>query len=180
MKENLAYQQLNKLQQEFEAKNKLLRSRFLEISPENYLSTIFPDKGEEDDLIIVFGTLKDSKGNVIERGTVTRISFWEIWNIAWRSNAYIPYCDFKRNYYHSKTLESVRAFVNDCDGVTSTKLNKILKYLWTSLPAEPTHVINSGRGVHFVYALDKPVKVRGLRWCVNKLNETIQGGRWPL
>ncbi len=174
MKENLAYQQLNKLQQEFQAKNELLRSKFLEISPDDYLSIIFPDKGEDDDLIIVLGTLKDSKGNIVEKGTVTRIAFWEIWDIAWRSNAYIPYCDFKRNYYYSKTLETVRAFVNDCDGVTSTRLNKILKYLWTSLPAEPTHVVNSGKGVHFVYALDKPIKVRGLRWSVNKLNETIQ------
>jgi len=174
MEENLAYQQPNKLQQEFEAKNDFLRSRFSEISPEDYLSTIFPDKKEDDDLIIVLGTLKDDKGNVVEKGTVTRIKFEEIWGIAWRPNAYIPYCDFKRNYYHSKTLESVRAFVNDCDGVTSTRLNKILKYLWTSLPAEPTHIINSGKGVHFVYALDKPIKVRGLRWSVNKLNETIQ------
>jgi hypothetical protein len=174
VRENLAYQQLSNLQQEFQAKNDLLRSRFLEISPEDYLSTIFPDKGEEDNLVIVLGTLKDSKGNVVEKGTVTRIKFGEIWGIAWRSNTYIPYCDFKRNYYHSKTLESVRAFVNDCDGVTSTRLNKILKYLWTSLPAEPTHIVNSGKGVHFVYALDKPVKVRGLRWSINKLNETIQ------
>ena len=175
MEENLAYQQPNKLQQEFEAKNDFLRSRFSEISPEDYLSAIFPDKKEDDDLIIVLGTLKDDKGNVVEKGTVTRIKFEEIWGIAWRSNVYIPYCDFRRNYYHSKTLESVRAFVNDCDGVTSMKLNKILKYLWTSLPAEPTHVVNSGKGVHFVYALDKPVKVRGLRWSVNKLNEIIQG-----
>ncbi len=174
MKENLAYQQLNNLQQEFEAKNDLLRSRFLEISPEDYLLTIFPERGEEDDLIIVLGTIKDSKGNVVEKGTVTRIKFEGIWDIAWRSNAYIPYCDFKRNYYHSKTLEAVRAYVNDCDGVTSTRLNKILKYLWTSLPAEPTHVVNSGKGVHFVYALSQPVKVSGLRWSINKLNEVIQ------
>jgi hypothetical protein len=177
MKENLARQyesQRTDLQQEFEAKNELLRSRFLEISPEDYLSTIFSDKREEDELVVVLGTLKSKEGKIIEKGTVTRVKFWRIWDIAWRSNAYIPYCDFKRNYYHSKTLESVRAFVNDCDGVTSTRLNKILKYLWTSLPAEPTHVVNSGKGVHFVYALDKPVKVRGLRWSVNRLNEVIQ------
>jgi hypothetical protein len=174
MKGNVACQQPSNLQQEFEAKNDLLRSRFLEISPDDYLSTIFPDKGEEDELIVVLGTLKDSKGNVVEKGTITRIKFEEIWDIAWRSNAYIPYADFKRNYYHSKTLESVRAYVNDCDGVTSTRLNKILKYLWTFLPAEPTHVVNSGKGVHFVYALDKPVKVRGLRWSVSRLNEVIQ------
>ena len=174
MEENLAYQQVNNLQQEFESKNELLRSRFLEISPDDYISTVFPDKGEEDDLIVVLGTLKDSKGNVLEKGTVTRVRFEEIWDIAWRSNAYIPYADFKRNYYHSKTLESVRAYVNDCDGINSVTLNKILKYLWTSLPAQPTHVVNSGKGIHFVYVLSKPVKVSGLRWSVKKLNEVIQ------
>jgi len=174
VRENLAYQQTDSLQQEFEAKNELLRSKFVEISPDDYLSTIFPDKDDEDELIVVLGTLKDSKGNVLEKGTVTRVRLWQIWDIAWRPNAYIPYADFKRNYYHSKTLESVRAYVNDCDGINSLILNKILKYLWTSLPAEPTHVINSGKGVHFVYALSEPVKVKGLRWSVKRLNEVIQ------
>ena len=57
--------------------------------------------------------------------------------------------------FPSKTLKSVKAFVVDCDGVTSTRLKKILKYLWSSLPAEPTYIINSGQGVHFV--LSEPV-----------------------
>ncbi len=166
--------QRTNIQEEFEAKNDLLRSRFLEITPIDYLSTVFSDKRDDEDLIIVLGTLKDSKGNVVEKGTVTRVKFNDVWGITWRSNAYIPYCDFKRNYYHSKTLKSVRAFVNDCDGITSTKLRKILKYLWRSLPAEPTHIVNSGKGVHFVYVLDRPVKVRGLRWSVNRLNRVIQ------
>ena len=164
----------NNLQQEFEAKNNILRSRFLEIAPIDYLSTIFPDKGYEDELIVVFGTVKDKNGSIVERGTVKRIRLEDIWDIAWRSNAYIPYCDFIKNYYHSKTLKSVKAFVVDCDGITSIRLKKILKYLWSSLPAEPTHIVNSGQGVHFVYVLSEPVDVRGLRWSVNKLNEAIQ------
>jgi len=166
--------QKNNLQQEFEAKNSILRSGFLEVTPVDYLSTIFPDKGYEDELIVVFGTIKDKNGNIIERGTVKRIALEYIWDITWRSNAYIPYCDFIKNYYHSKTLKSVKAFVVDCDGITSTRLKKILKYLWSSLPAEPTHIVNSGQGVHFVYVLSEPVDVKGLRWSVNKLNETIQ------
>ena len=166
--------QRTNLQKEFENKNDILRFRFQEIAPVDYLSTVFLDRGNEDNLIVVFGTQKDNKGNVIEKGTVKRIKFEDIWDIAWRSNAYIPYCDFRKNYYHSKTLESVRAFITDCDGVTSLRLNKILKYLWSSLPAEPTHIVNSGKGVHFVYVLDKPVKVNGKRWSVNRLNEAIQ------
>jgi len=164
----------NNLQQEFEAKNNILRSGFLEVAPVDYLSMIFPDKGHKDELIVVFGTVKDKSGNVIERGTVKRVALEYIWDIAWRSNAYIPYCDFIKNYYHSKTLKSIKAFVVDCDGITSTRLKKILKYLWSSLPAEPTHIVNSGQGVHFVYVLSEAVDVKGLRWSVNKLNETIQ------
>jgi len=166
--------QKDNLQQEFEAKNSILGTRFYEIAPVDYLLTVFPDKGYEDELIVVFGTVKDKSGSIVERGTVKRIRLEDIWDITWRSNAYIPYCEFIKNYYHSKTLKSVKAFVVDCDGITSTRLKKILKYLWSSLPAEPTHIVNSGQGVHFVYVLSEPVNVKGLRWSVNKLNETIQ------
>ena len=164
----------NELQQEFEAKNEILRLKFLEISPAEYIETIFQDKNEEDELIVVIGTQKDSKGNIIEKGTVTRIKFDEIFDIAWRSNAYIPYADFKNNYYKSSTLEKVRAFVVDCDRITSTTLSRTLKYLLRELPAEPTHIVNSGKGVHFVYTLSQPAKIKGLRWSINKLNEAIQ------
>jgi len=166
--------QKGNLQQEFESKNEILASKFPSISAVDYLSTIFPDKGDCDDLVVVLGTQKDDKGNIIEQGTVTRVKFEDIFGIAWRSNAYIPYCDFRRNYYHSRTLERVRAFVVDCDGVTSTKLGKVLKYLWASLPMEPTHIVNSGNGVHFVYVLREPVEVKGKRWSIRKLNEAIQ------
>ncbi len=176
MSGNLAKQQeqQTKLQREFERKNQILRSRFQELSPYEYLTSIFPDKSERDELVVVVGSRKDNEGNVIERGTITRVGFENVWDLAWRSNAYIPYCDFRRNYYHTRTLYRVRAFVCDCDGVTSARLNKILRYLWNSLPAEPTYIVNSGKGFHFVYALFEPVEVKGLRWSVNRLNETIQ------
>jgi hypothetical protein len=169
---NLAYQQLpnNELQREFKAKNEILRTRFSEFSPYEYLDLIFPDKEE---LIVILGSIKDKKGNIVEKGTVTRIKFEEIWDIAWRSNAYIPYCDFKKNYYHSKTLETVRAFVVDLDKITSRNLSKILRYALKHIP-EPTHIVNSGRGIHLVYVLSKPQPVKGWRWSINTLNEAIQ------
>ena len=163
----------NNLRQEFYTKNQLLRSSFTEISPQDYLSFVFSNKKDHDELVVVFGEERDGK-TVKQRGTVTRVRFGEIWSLAWCQNAYIPYCDFKNNYYHSKTLESVRGFVNDCDGVTSTKLVKILRYLWNFLPAEPTHIVNSGKGLHFVYLLSTPITVNGLRWTLDNLNKTIQ------
>ncbi len=172
MIENIArqYEPQNELQKEFEAKNEILRNRFTEISPQDYLDLIFPGKEE---LIVVLGSIKDKEGNLIEKGTVTRIPAEEIWSIAWRCNAYIPYCDFKRNYYHSKTLEAVRAFVVDLDNLTSRNLNKILRYAFKQLP-EPSYLVNSGKGVHLVYTLSKPQPVKGWRWSVNALNEAIQ------
>ena len=174
MKENIQsqYDELQKeLKREFEAKNEILRACFLELSPYEYLDLVFPEKTE---LTVVFGSTKDNQGNVIHYGTVKRISRDDIWDIAGQWNAYMPYCDFKKNYYHSKTLEAVRAFVNDCDKVTSTGLTRVLKYLWDLLPAKPTHIVNSGQGFHFVYVLDRPVQVKGLRWTINALNKDIQ------
>jgi len=162
--------QPNDLQAEFERKNELLRSRFGELSPEDYLNLMFPDR---DEFVVVLGTVKDSKGNVVERGTVVRVSAYEIWNIAWRSNAYIPYADFRKNYYHSKTLEAVRAFVVDLDGVSSRNLTQLLRYAFKKVP-EPSYVVNSGQGVHLIYALETPAVAKGWRWTLNALNGAIQ------
>jgi len=169
---NLANQPLqpNDLKAEFEKKNELLRSRFTELSPEDYLDLIFPDR---DEFVVVLGSVKDEEGNVVEKGTVVRVPAENIWDIAWRSNAYIPYADFRKNYYHSKTLEAVRAFVVDLDGVSSRNLTQLLRYAFRRLP-EPSYVVNSGQGIHLIYALEAPAKVRGLRWTLNALNEAIQ------
>jgi hypothetical protein len=172
MKENLArqYEPQNNLQREFQAKNEILRSHFSELNPEDYLGFIFPDR---DELVVVFGSLKDKEGRVIEKGTITRVHKDDVWGLAWRSNAYIPYATFIKNYYHSKTLETVRAFVVDLDNVTSRNLNKLLRYGLNMLP-KPTYLVNSGKGVHLVYVLSEPQPVKGYRWSVNALNTAIQ------
>ncbi len=159
------------LQTEFLQKNSLLSSRFISVSPEEYIDSIYGQKGK---LIVILGSEKDKEGRIIGKGTVIRVHTEDLWKLFWRSNAYLPYADFHRNYYSSKTLKAVRAFVVDCDGVTSATLGKVVKYLWSSLPAQPTYIVNSGKGVHFIYQLDKPVEVKGLRWSINKLNEAIQ------
>ena len=169
---NPNYHELYKnLQHDFNLKNEILENSFLPVSPYEYLDSMFPD---EENLVVVFGTLKNKEGKVIEAGTVKRIPKEDIWKIFWRSNAYIPYADFYRNYYSSKTLKAVRAFVVDCDGVSSVNLSKVINYLWNELPAQPTYIVNSGKGVHFVYQLYQPIEVKGLRFTLQRLNENIQ------
>jgi len=172
MAENLArqYEPQNNLQREFQAKNEILRSHFSELNPEDYLGFIFPDR---DELVVVFGSLKDKEDRVIEKGTITRVHKGDVWGLAWRSNVYIPYATFIKNYYHSKTLETVRAFVVDLDNVTSRNLNRLLRYGLSKLP-KPTHIVNSGKGVHLIYVLSKPQPVKGFKWSVNALNTAIQ------
>ncbi|ACX53249.1 regulatory protein LacI (plasmid) [Ammonifex degensii KC4] len=155
----------SELQRRFEEKNALLGQRFVQVSPEEYLSRIF---GEKEVLVVVLGSTEG------ERGTVIRVPYTEVWQLAWRDNAYIPYADFHRNYYHSRTLKSVRAFVVDVDGADAVELEKLMRYVWGVLPAEPSYVVNSGVGVHFVYALSRPVEVQGLRYALNELNRRIQ------
>jgi hypothetical protein len=173
MKENFAYQQLNEFQKEFEAKNELLREYFQEINPIDYLHSIFPDKSSNDDFFVVIGTLKDPKGKIIEKGTITRVKFEEVLGLSWRPNAYIPYADFKNNYYHSKTLEKVRAFVVDIDNLTSLTLKRFIKFHLNEFSL-PTYIINSGKGIHLIYQLSEPIPVKGLRLTLNKLNQQIQ------
>jgi len=172
MAENLARQHepQGNLQREFQAKNEILWSYFPEIDPGEYLEFLFLEK---DELIVVFGSVKDKEGNIIEKGTVKRIRKDDIWLIAWRSNAYLPYATFVRNYYQSKTLETVRAFVVDLDNVTSRNLTRLLRYGLSKFP-KPTHIVNSGKGIHLVYVLSKPQPVKGYRWSVNALNTAIQ------
>ncbi|MFO7296382.1 MAG: helix-turn-helix domain-containing protein [Clostridia bacterium] len=153
------------LRKKFEEKNILLNQRFIQVPPNEYLSRIF---GEKDVLVVVLGS------NGEERGTVIRVSCSEVWQLAWRDNAYIPYADFHHDYYHGKTVKSVRAFVVDTDGTDAGELKKLMKYIWGALPAEPSYIVNSGSGVHFVYALSRPVEVQGLRYTLNELNQRIQ------
>ena len=174
MDKNLAYQYFdNELQREFEAKNKLLRTYFEEIDPIDYLHFIFPDKSPDDDFIVVLGTLRDKEGNIIEKGTIARVEFEKVLGLAWRSNAYIPYADFKRKYYHSRTLEKLRAFVVDIDNLTSLTLKRFVKFHLNEFPL-PTYIVNSGKGVHLIYQLIEPIHVKGLRFTLNKLNQQIQ------
>jgi len=153
------------IKRKFEEKNIFLKREFMQVSPEEYLSSIFCDK---DSVVVVFG------GNEHSSGTVKRISCSELWTLVGCDNAYMPYADFYNNYYHGKTLRSVRAFVVDVDGVDVLDLKKLMKYVWETLPAKPSYVINSGSGVHFVYSLSRPIEVKGLRYTLNELNRRIQ------
>jgi len=167
----LAYRELY---QEFEEKNNLLRCKFSPVSPLDYIYAVFPDLSLDDVVVLVFGTVKDKKGNILERGTIKRVPLGDIFYFAGKPNVYMPYATFRKNYYKSETLEKVRAFVVDCDNVDSNKLSKFLEYQFKLIP-QPSYIVNSGRGIHFVYLLNTPLLVRGRKSEIRRINEVIQG-----
>jgi len=153
---------------EFEEKEKILKTYFKEVSPEEYFKFFH----SEEEIIVVFG------GNKKKRGTIKRVSADDVGELWRRKDAYIPYTGFYRNYYHGKTVKSVKAFVVDIDHVSPRVLKKIVVYGLKTLP-KPTYIVNSGHGIHLVYALVKEAEIKGLRYSVNKLNTKIQG-EWEL
>jgi hypothetical protein len=149
---------------EFYCKENLLARHFTEIDPAEYFSLIFSDKKE---IPVVFGKYENHPG------TVKRTSTDEIWKISFLPNAYISYCDFKNDYYRSSTLQKVRAFVADLDCVDTTTLEFFLQYNADITP-QPTHIVNSGRGLHAVYLVE-PVKITNEnRFFISQLNRKIQ------
>lgn len=154
-----------RFREEFYLKNQILSQHFKEISPEEYLNTIFRNKQ-------VFTLIRGSTD--IEKGTVFRIGKEDLYKFMERNNIYMPYCDFKNNYYHSKTVQYIRAFVVDLDNIKPIHIEMLTRYILKNLPLLPSYIINSGHGIHIIYALDKPTKVKGLRWTLKTVNKAIQ------
>lgn len=150
---------------DFLGKREYLASKFELIPPKVYLDRIYSGKGR---LVVILGTTKTFKGTVI------RLQKQEIWKLSAYPNVYMPYVDFVNDYYHSRTTDRIRAFVVDCDAVNINTLEYLLKYVWDKLPLLPSYIVNSGKGVHFVYALDMPYKIKDRKRLVNDLNTKIQ------
>lgn len=75
---------------------------------------------------------------------------------------FLSACTFFKNYYNSKGLMDVYAFVVDLDSVWSGGLDAVLKNKWQNnskgnFHVPPTYIVNSGTGLHLYFVLDKPV-----------------------
>lgn len=75
---------------------------------------------------------------------------------------FLSACTYYKNYYNSRGLTDIYAFVIDLDSCWSGGLDSVLRNKWQNnskgnyhLP--PTYIVNSGTGLHLYYVLEKPV-----------------------
>jgi hypothetical protein len=81
----------------------------------------------------------------------------DIFSLSPVDQIFTPYCTFFRNYYSKKTARQLLCLVVDIEHVTPKQVENIVQKL-KGTALEPTYIVNSGRGIHLVYQLKKPVE----------------------
>lgn len=160
---------------EFRDKNVILSRFGQQISPLEYLEKIF---GTND--FIVCGPW----GVTI----IPHADREDIFFLSPVDQIFIPYCSFFQNYYSLKTAKQLLCLVVDIEHLTPLQVETMFRHMFALKGfIKPTYVVNSGRGIHFVYQLQNPlelynrvkpaVKKMAQKLC-SKIKKTFE--RWDL
>lgn len=133
-----------RIRKEFRQKNTVLSTLGTPVAPMDYISSIW---GEND--IISCGPWGVT--------VVPHEDHEDIFSLSPVDQIFTPYCTFFRNYYSKKTARQLLCLVVDIEYVTPKQVENIVQKL-KGTTLEPTYIVNSGRGIHFVYQLQKPVE----------------------
>lgn len=137
--------------QQYSEKNESLEEAGREVNSWGFYSDIFGS------LDVVSPAINKSQNKVIQMPLEQLIDV-----SVGQDGIFLSACTFFKNYYNSKGLMDVYAFVVDLDSVWSGGLDAVLKNNWQNtskgnfyLP--PTYIVNSGTGLHLYYVLNRPV-----------------------
>ena len=83
-----------------------------------------------------------------------------------RSDAYTFLMDFFNDYPRTELLQRVYGLVVDLDGISVADVQHLLQTAFLQLP--PSFVVNSGHGLHLVYAFERPIDA--YKWAVYELD----------
>jgi hypothetical protein len=134
------------IQQDFRSKNIILSRFGKQISPIEYLERIFPDD------FIVCGPWGVSVIPHAEKEMV--------FSLPHADQIFTPYCTFFQNFYSKRTAKQLLCLTVDIEHVTPLQLEALLKHMFALKGfIKPTYVVNSGRGIHFVYQLQEPLEL---------------------
>ena len=134
---------------EFIKKNNILGRKYKLVSPLDYYITMFgADIDEEHILLLINDKTKYHKSSDID--DILMLS-------QQRSDAFIFPCAFFKGYVNKATLRKIYAITIDLDGVSPKDLSRLVLSNYAG-GLVPTHVVNSGHGVHFVYNLSVPIE----------------------
>jgi len=131
---------------EFRGKNIILSRFGKQISPLEYLERIFPDD------FIVCGPWGVTAVPHAEK----EVAF----NLPHADQIFAPYCTFFQGFYSKKTAKQLLCMVVDIEGVSPIQLETMLRHMATLKTfVTPTYIVNSGRGIHFVYQFQSPLEL---------------------
>lgn len=155
------------LRQEFAIKSDLLTTHFQQLSPLEYLQTIFND-------------LDAPRLYVIEGKTYATANVDELLDVATlRADVYVPPCDFFNDCYLLRTLKKLYALVIDIDGMTPMGVEQLIIRMPQDAIPTPTMIGNSGAGIHLYFVFSEAVdayrrRIPILRGMVNALYDAFK------
>lgn len=140
-----AQQRYNKALEDYKWKNAILKQKYRQVSYFEFVQNIFADL---DHLMVV----------TAERGyremDVDELMEYQ----ADRSDVYVVPASFINGYNSTVACKDVYALVVDIDNIKPEDLEAIINNgNLGHLTPMPTHIVNSGRGVHFYYVFAEPV-----------------------
>lgn len=142
---------LEYIQQQYDEKNESLEEHGREVSAWAFYEDIFGT------LDIISPAIDKSSRKMLRMPLEDLID-----HAIGQEGVFLSACTYFKDYYNSKGLMDVYAFVVDLDSCWSGGLDAVLKNGWQNtsrgnyyLP--PTYIVNSGTGLHLYFVLQKPV-----------------------
>jgi hypothetical protein len=155
-----------KLTAQFKEKDVILSRYFSAVSPIDYYNVIF---GNVDEIVLPYVVEGEQ---TVRRNTIYQILLSSIG----RSDVYIPYATFLSNWYRKSTADRLFAYVIDIDNLNPGGLRYFLMTLYQKIPFKPSYVVNSGSGLHLVFALDAPCTCYHRRHAaLDAINDGLNG-----
>ena len=82
---------------------------------------------------------------------------------AFRSDLYIPPCDFFNGVYRAACLKKIYALILDLDYLDPDTLARLIKQIDAGTKPLPSMIVNSGSGIHLYFTFIEPVDAYKLR-----------------
>ena len=161
---------LDYIKQQYDEKNETLEEHGQEVNAWGFYEDIFGS------LELVSPAIDKPNNRIIQMPLERLIDA-----VQGQDGVFLSACTYFKNYYNSKGLMDVYAFVIDLDSCWSGGLHSILNNKWQNstkgnyyLP--PTYIVNSGTGLHLYFVLDKPVPKNGAASVTTSFCRGAPGG----
>ena len=139
------------LRAEFADKNALLRATYREIAAFDFYSTLY--HGDDQPKIYAVDGRTYSTARPDDLPIIA----------GFRSDLYIPPCDFFNGVYRAACLKKIYALILDLDYLDPDTLARLIKQIDAGTKPKPSMIVNSGSGIHLYFTFAEPVDAYKLR-----------------